>query len=58
MGFFGTADGSGGGGGAKRLSLPKLCHTYPTMMKFSSVTPYSKKIQKIYESPDILFEFS
>ena len=32
--------------------LPKICHTYPTTMKFGTVIPYPKKIQKIYESRD------
>ena len=32
--------------------LPKICHTYPTMVKFGTVVPYLKKIQKIYESRD------
>ena len=53
MGIFGAAHGLGGGrGGAKRPSLPHICHTYPTMMKFGTVIPYLKKIQKIYESRD------
>ena len=26
--------------------LPKICHTYPTMMKLGTVIPYPKKIQK------------
>ena len=26
--------------------LPKICHTYPTMMKLGTVRPYLKKIQK------------
>ena len=30
--------------------LPKICPTYPTIMKIDTVTPYLKKIQKIYES--------
>ena len=38
--------------GAKKTSLPRICHTYPTMMKLGTVTPYLKKIQKIYESRD------
>ena len=29
---------------------PKICHTYPTMVKLGTVIPYPKKIQKIYES--------
>ena len=35
--------------GAKRPTLSKICHTYPTMMKLGAVIPYLKKIQKIYE---------
>ena len=50
--------GEGGGGGAKKLPpLPKICHTYPTMMKVGTVILYLKKIQKIYESRDITLEF-
>ena len=30
----------------KRALLPKICHKYPTMMKFGTVIPYLKKIQK------------
>ena len=37
--------------------LPKICHTYPTMMKLDTVIPYLKKIQKIYESRDTPLEF-
>ena len=44
-------------GGLKRLPLPKICHTYPTMMKLGSIIPYPKKIQKIYESRDTPLEF-
>ena len=36
----------------QRPALPKICHTYPTMMKLGAVIPYLKKIQKIYESRD------
>ena len=43
--------------GAKKAPLPNICHTFPIMMKLSTVTPYLKKIQKIYISPDILLEF-
>ena len=43
MGIFGTAHGWGGGGGrggwTKRPPpLPKVCHTYPTIMKLGSYT--------------------
>ena len=37
MGFFWTTYACGGGG-AKSSPLPKICHTYPTMMKFYSYT--------------------
>ena len=58
MGFFGAAHGwRGGRGGRKRTPLPKICHTYPTMMKLGSVIPYLKKIQKLYESRDTPLEF-
>ena len=41
-------------GAAHRWSgfLPKICQTYPAMMKLGPVIPYLKKIQKIYESCD------
>ena len=53
MGFFGAAHQWRR---AKR-SLPKNCHTYPTMMIRGTVIPYLKKIQNIYESRDTLLEF-
>ena len=53
MGFFGAAQGWCG---AKRPSLPKICHTYPTM-KVGTVTPYLQNIQKQYESRDTPLEF-
>ena len=49
--------GGGGGRGTKRFSLPKICHTYPRMMKLGTVIPYPKKTQKIYESRDTTLEF-
>ena len=45
MGFFVAAQGCGGGG--KKVPLPKVCYTYPTMMKFDTVIPYVKKIQVV-----------
>ena len=39
-------------GVAKKAPLPKICHTYPTMMKLGTVIPYLKKIRKIYQSRD------
>ena len=50
MGLFGAAHGWGRRGGAKRLSLTKMCHTYSTMMKLGTFIPYLTKIQKIYKS--------
>ena len=41
-----------GEGAQKGTPLPKICHTYPTMMKLDTVVPYLKKIQKISESRD------
>ena len=43
MGLFGTTHGWGRG---QKEPLPKICHTYPTMMKLGTVIPYPKKIQK------------
>ena len=57
MGIFRAACGWGGGGGQKGPSLPKICHTYPTMMKLRTVIPYLKKIQKIYKSCDTSLDF-
>ena len=37
-------------GGGKKSPLPKICHTYPTKMKLSTIIPYLKKTQKIYKS--------
>ena len=36
--------------------LPKTCLTYPALMKFGTVIPYLKKIQKMYESRDTYHE--
>ena len=43
--------------GSKKAPLPKICHTYPTMIKLGTVVPYLKKIQKIYESRDTPADF-
>ena len=32
--------------GVKKAAIPKICHRYSTMMKFGTVIPYVKKIQK------------
>ena len=43
----------GGGEGETPTPFPKICHTYPTIMKLGTVIPYPKKIKKIHESADI-----
>ena len=43
MGIFGDAHGWSG----QKAPLSKICHTYPTIMKRGTVTPYLKEIQKI-----------
>ena len=35
-----------GSGMGKSPLLPKICHTYPTLMKFGTVIPYIGKSQK------------
>ena len=56
--LFGAAHGRRGiGGDAKRPPLPKICHTYPTMMKLGTLIPYPKRIQKIYKSRYALLKF-
>ena len=56
-GLFQGCSRMGRGGGGKKRPLPKICHTYPTMMKIDTIIPYLKKIQNIYESCDTLPEF-
>ena len=51
MGFFGAAH-EWGGGAKRSLPIPKIYHTYSTMMKLGTVIPYPKKIPKIHESRD------
>ena len=55
--FWSYSQMGGGGRGANRSPLPNISHTYSTMMKLAADIPYPKKIQKIYESSDILLEF-
>ena len=43
MGLFWPAHGCGQ---AKKLPLPKICHTYSTMMKLGTLIPYLKKFKK------------
>ena len=54
MGFFGLLTD---GGGSFWLPLPKIYHTYPTMMKPGTVIPYLRKTETIYKSRDIPLEF-
>ena len=60
MGLYGDAQGWGVGGGRGQIGphLAKICHTYPIMMKLSTLIPYLKKIQKINKSRDTLLEFN
>ena len=48
MGFFRAAHGWG----AFLGPLPKISHTYPTMMKLGTVIPFLRKIQKMYKLRD------
>ena len=45
MSVFGAAHGWG----AKRLPLPKICHTYPTVMKLGTVIPYVTHLSAFFE---------
>ena len=54
MGFLGAALTDGGG---QKGPLPKICQTYPAMVKLGTVIPYPKQIQKISESRDAHLEF-
>ena len=58
VGFFVAAYGwEGRGGGKKPTLFPKICHTYPRMMKLGTVIPYLKMIKKIDESRDTRLVF-
>ena len=62
MSFFVPTHGLGirgrGRRGTKGPPPQNLSHKSPTMMKLGIVTPYLKKIQKIYESRDTPLAFS
>ena len=45
------------GEGQKAPTFPKICNTYPAMLKLGTVIPFLKKIQKIYESSNTALEF-
>ena len=53
MGIFGAAHRLVEGGGAKMIPLPKIFHTYSTMMKFGTAIRQIKKIQKVFGSCEI-----
>ena len=44
-------------GDLKRPTFPITDHIYHTMIKLSTVIPYLKKTQKLYESRDTTLEF-
>ena len=54
MGHLGAAHGWGRG---QKGPFPKICHTYPTIMKLSTVIPYHKKIKKTHKPRDTTLEF-
>ena len=54
MGLIGAAHGWEA---KKKKTLPKMCHTYPIMMKLGTLIPYLKKFQKPYKSHDVQLEF-
>ena len=46
-----------GWGESKKAPLPKICHSYLTMMKLGTFISHIKKIQKTYKSRDIPLAF-
>ena len=58
MGFLGTAQEWGGGGGRQKVPLSLQSVIYPTMMRLRTLIPYLKKIQKTYEPRDTTLEIS
>ena len=49
VGLSGTAHGLEV---AKKVSLSKICYTFPILMKLGTVIPYLRKIQKLHISRD------
>ena len=41
-----------------KIPLPKICYTYPTIVKLAKLTLYLGKTKTIYKSCDIPFKFS
>ena len=54
--FLGLLTEGGEGEEVKKALLPKICRTYPKMIKLGTLMPYLKEIQKIYKSRDTLLE--
>ena len=54
MGLFGAGHGWEWD---KKPPLPKICHSYPAVMKLGIVIPYIKKMQKSNESRDAALQF-
>ena len=55
----GGEEGQGWGGGGvagQKAPLPKISHTYSTMMKLGTVITYLKKSQKICNAHDMPLE--
>ena len=52
MGLFGTVHRWRG-----KALLPKICQTYPTIMKLGTLPTYLNKIKKKYKSHDTHLEF-
>ena len=46
MDLFMAVHGWGGGGGQKGLPLPKICDTFPVIMKVGTVIPYLRRYKK------------
>ena len=54
MGFSGLLKDEGY---TQKVPFPKICYTYPTMMKLGTVIPYRGKMKKTYKSRDATLEF-
>ena len=54
MGIFGALHVWGG---AKKVTLPKMCHTYLAITKLDTVIPDLREIPKIYKSRDTSLKF-
>ena len=50
MGFWGAAHKCVCGGRGQKSPFPKICHTYPTMMKLGTVIPFHRKLANFVKS--------